>query len=76
MLAVLRQQAVPASPLVPDTVLVPNRGTARRLHTEPAGSEGSAANLELPVPGRFVGQVLHDTLPGAPDSSRYACWRG
>jgi exonuclease V gamma subunit len=32
---------------------------------------GSSANLELPVPGRFVWRVLRDTLPGQPDSSDF-----
>ncbi len=70
-LAVLRAHNAPASPLTPETVIVPNRGTARWLQTELAASEGTAANLELPVPGRFVWQVLRDTLPGRPDSSDY-----
>lgn len=70
-LAALRGHAAPASPLAAETIVVPNRGTARWLQAELATSEGTATNLELPVPGRFVWQVLRDTLPGRPDSSDY-----
>ncbi|HKJ95799.1 MAG TPA: exodeoxyribonuclease V subunit gamma [Gammaproteobacteria bacterium] len=69
MLAALRERAAPASPLAADTVLVPNRGTARWLQAELAASEGSAANLELPVPGRSVWQARRDTLPGGAGQS-------
>ena len=71
LLAALGARAGAGSPLVPDTVLVPNRGTARWLQAELAEAEGAAANLELPVPGRFVWRVLRDTLPGSPDSAEY-----
>lgn len=72
-LAVLRARNRPASPLEADTVLVPNRGTARWLQAELAESEGTATHLHLPVPGLFVWQVLRDTVPGGarPDSSDY-----
>ncbi len=72
VLATLRQHAVRPSPLTPDTVLVPNRGSARWLQATLAEREGSAANLDLPVPGRFVWRVLRDTLPDDPDSSPFA----
>jgi len=71
MLAALRMNAPARSPLAPETVLVPNRGTARWLQAELAESEGSAANLELPVTGLFVWQVLRDTVGGDQDSSDY-----
>ncbi len=69
--ATLRAHAVKSSVLAADTVLVPNRGAARWLQARIAEGGGSAANLELPVPGRFVWLVLRDTLPGQPDSSDF-----
>lgn len=71
ILETLRQHAVRSSVLQPDTVLVPNRGAARWLQASLAAESGSAANLDTPVPGRFVWQVLRDTLPGKPDSSPF-----
>jgi exodeoxyribonuclease V gamma subunit len=71
LFAALRQRHTRASVLTPETVVVPNRGTARWLQAELAEAEGAAANLELPVPGRFVWQTLRDTLPGSPDSAQY-----
>ena len=70
-LAVLRAWNTPASPLVADTVIVPNRGTARWLQKELAESESTATNLDLPVPGVFVWRVLRDTRSDQPDSSDY-----
>jgi len=70
LLAALRGRRAPASPLAPDTIIVPNRGTGRWLQAELAESEGCAANLDLPVPGRFVWTMLRDTL-GAPDSADF-----
>lgn len=72
VLAVLRQRAQPGSALAPDTVIVPNRGTGRWLQAALAMDDGVAANLTLPVPGRFVWQILAHTLPGQPDSTDYA----
>ncbi len=71
MLAALRERAGAGGVLTPETVVVPNRGTARWLQAELAGHEGIAANLDLPVPGRFVWRVLRDSLPGDPDSTDY-----
>ncbi len=71
VLAVLRGQTRDVSPLVPDTILVPNRGTGRWLQAELAESEGTAANLDLPVPGLFVWRMLRDTRRDRPDSSDY-----
>ena len=72
-LAVLRERNRPASPLTPDTVVVPNRGTARWLQAELTESEGTATQLELPVPGLFIWRILRDTVPGGerPDSSDF-----
>jgi len=71
LLASLRGRAERRSVLEPDTIVVPNRGTARWLQAQLASSERIAANLDLKLPAPFVLQTLHDTLPGAPDSSDY-----
>jgi len=71
LLASLRGHAERRSVLEPDTIVVPNRGTARWLQAQLAESERIAANLDLRLPAPFVLQTLHDTLPGAPDSSDY-----
>lgn len=70
LLAALRQRQA-SSPLQPDTVLVPNRSVGRWLQMQLAESEGVAANLELPLPAKFVWQVLSTSLPESPDSSAY-----
>ncbi len=72
VLSVLRERSSSATPLTPDTVIVPNRGTARWLQASLASDDGIAANLAMPVPGRFVWQMLRDTLPGEPDSTDFA----
>jgi len=41
------------------------------LQAELAESEGTAANLDLPVPGVFVWRILRDTRSDRPDSSDY-----
>jgi len=71
LLAGLRGRAGHTAVLEPDTILVPNRGTARWLQAQLAESERIAANLDLRLPAPFVLQTLHDTLPGAPDSGDY-----
>lgn len=71
LLASLRGRAERASVLEPDTILVPNRGTARWLQAQLSESERIAANLDLRLPTPFVLQTLHDTLPGEPDSTDY-----
>jgi len=71
LISVLRQRAAPKSPLTADTMVVANRGMARWLQSRLASDEGIAANLALPVPGRFVWDTLRDTLPGEPDSTDY-----
>ncbi|HKJ95796.1 MAG TPA: exodeoxyribonuclease V subunit gamma, partial [Gammaproteobacteria bacterium] len=74
MLAALRERAAPASPLAADTVLVPNRGTARWLQAELAEAEGTATNLDLLLPAPFVWRVLWSTVNGGegrPDSSDF-----
>jgi exodeoxyribonuclease V gamma subunit len=60
-----------AAPLMPDTVLVPNRGIARWLQVRMAERHGIAANLEFPLPARFFWQLLSQSLPDTPDSSAY-----
>ena len=72
LLAALRARDRPASPLVADTLIVPNRGTARWLQAELAASEGTVANLELPLMAKFVWSVLRATLEGVPEHSDYS----
>ena len=70
LLAALRARHA-GEPLRPDTVLVPNRAVGRWLQMQLAESEGIAANLELPLPGRFVWRTLAESLPGGADSSDF-----
>ncbi|MFW6380316.1 MAG: exodeoxyribonuclease V subunit gamma [Halorhodospira sp.] len=68
LLAVLRARHQ-SSPLAPDTVLVPNRSVGRWLQMELAASEGVAANLHLPLPAKFIWNVLSTSLPGSVDDA-------
>lgn len=58
LLAVLRQRHVPASPLTPDTVVVPGQGTGRWLQKQLAEDEGVLANVDFPLPAGFIWKTL------------------
>lgn len=71
LLAVLLARREREHALQPDTVIVPNRGVGRWLQMRLAESEGVAANLQLPLPARFIWQLIPRALPGRPDSSEF-----
>lgn len=53
----------PASPLAPETVLVPNRGHAQWLQRVLAEHDGIVANVRFPLPAGFIwGDLIRDTL--------------
>ncbi|MCP1676523.1 exodeoxyribonuclease V gamma subunit [Natronocella acetinitrilica] len=72
LLAELRRIQPGTGLLEPDLVLVPNRGIARWLQMQIAGSERIAANMEFPLPAGFIWQLLQKALPGNPDSTAWS----
>ncbi|MCC5811038.1 MAG: exodeoxyribonuclease V subunit gamma [Ectothiorhodospiraceae bacterium] len=54
LLAALLQRHRPASPLVADQVIVPNRGVERWLQAQLAENEGIVANVAFPLPATFI----------------------
>ena len=77
LLAVLEQP--PADPLRPECIVVPNQGMAQWLACQTALATGIAANLDFPLPGRFVWELLQ-RLSGRPaEEDLFArpvlCWR-
>lgn len=71
LLAALRERRERTHPLEPDTVVVPNQGVGRWLEMRLAESEGVAANLEMPLPARFIWDLIPHCLPEAPDTSDF-----
>lgn len=61
----LRQPVPGASPLVPDTVLIPQAAMRRWLQATLAQRHGVVANLEFLAPGEFVTRVLDANVPAA-----------
>jgi len=71
LLAALRSRG-DASPLAPDTVLVPNHGLGRWLKMTLAEREGVAANLETVLPARYMWELIADSFPeGRADSAAF-----
>lgn len=66
LLGALMQRSRAGSPLVPEQVIVPNRGVGRWLQAELAGSDGIAANIEFPLFATFTWQTLQPALGLAP----------
>lgn len=58
LLAVLLEQRQRPHPLSSDTVLVPNRGIGRWLELELAASSGISANMDMPLPARFIWDLV------------------
>ncbi len=56
------QRSRAGSPLVPEQVIVPNRGVGRWLQAELAGSDGIAANIDFPLFATFTWQTLRPAL--------------
>jgi len=71
LLAVLLGRRERSHILEPDTVIVPNRGVGRWLQMQLAGHRGVAANLAMPLPARFIWQLIPQLLPGSPDSAEF-----
>lgn len=69
LLAVLLQRDRPASPLVPECVIVPNQGVGRWLQAQLAESEGIAANIAFPLPAGFIWTDLLRELTGGNDQA-------
>ncbi len=53
----------PASPTVPEIILVQSRGMERWLSLEMARRLGICANIRFPFPNRFVEELFHAVLP-------------
>ena len=71
LLTLLLKRDAQRSVLAPATVIVPNRGVARWLQVQIAEDDGIAANLDFPLPARFVWESIRTSLPGYPDSSGF-----
>lgn len=57
-----------AHPLALDTVIVPNRGIARWLQLQLAASNGIAANIDMPLPARFIWDLVPACLADDPET--------
>lgn len=77
LLAVLEQP--PADPLRPECIVVPNQGMAQWLACRIAQATGIAANLDCPLPGRFVWELVQRLSGGPCEEDLFArpvlCWR-
>ena len=63
LLAALRERYAPASPLTPDTVVVPGQGSGRWLQKQLAEDEGVLANVDFPLPAGFIWKTLiHESM--------------
>jgi len=60
----LRHPLTGHSPLVPDTIIIPQAAMRRWLQATLAEKYGVAANLEFLTPGEFVAQALKANVPG------------
>ncbi len=60
-----------ADPLAPEVIVVQNPGMARWLSQQIALNTGIAANLEFPLPARFIWQVFDDQLDVAERQSDF-----
>ncbi|MFO1507854.1 MAG: exodeoxyribonuclease V subunit gamma [Lysobacterales bacterium] len=66
-----RLRAPRADPLVPASVLVPQRGLARWLQVHLAESLGVVANIAFTPPAQFAWKLLHAAQPDAPPASPF-----
>jgi len=73
----LRQPLTGDSPLVPDTIIIPQAAMRRWLQATLAAEYGVAANLEFLTPGEFVAQALKANVPGEAEDLNAAAlhWR-
>ena len=69
----LKQLATPHNnPFVADTILVQNPGLAHWLKMQLAQAFGIAANIEFPLPSRFLWQIQRQLLPELAQESVFA----
>ncbi len=61
----------PADPLQPEIIVVHNQGMARWLRQQIALATGIAANLEFPLPARFIWDLFAGQLGDLPDESLF-----
>ncbi len=61
----------PADPLQPEIIVVHNQGMARWLRQQIALATGIAANLEFPLPARFIWELFAGQLGDLPDESLF-----
>lgn len=59
------------NPLIPETVLVPNPGIGRWLKMWIAEHSGIAANINVRLPGAFLWEIIHQSIPGVPEESPF-----
>lgn len=72
LLAVLLERDRPASPLVPEKVVVPNQGVTRWLQGRLAEDAGIAANIDFLLPAAFIWKDLCAAEPELPDADDYS----
>jgi len=58
-------------PFRPETIVVQNQGVARWIAQQLAQRNGISAQLDFPLPARFLWRVLQAWLPAAPDATRF-----
>lgn len=61
-----------ADPMAPEIVVVHNQGMAQWLARQTAFAEGIAANLQFPLPGRFIWDLLHRLTDSLPEEDLFA----
>jgi len=67
-----RITAIPlVDPFRPETIVVRNQGMARWIAQRLAQRNGIGAQLDFPLPARFLWRVLQAWLPDAPDATRF-----
>ncbi|WP_089726565.1 exodeoxyribonuclease V subunit gamma [Candidatus Thiosymbion oneisti] len=60
-----------ADPFQSETIVVQNQGMARWIAQQLAQHNGISAQLDFPLPARFLWRVLQVWLPDAPDATRF-----
>jgi len=73
----LRQMLTGHSPLLPETIIIPQAAMRRWLQATLAAQYGVAANLAFLTPGEFVAQALKANVPGEAEDLNAAAlhWR-
>jgi len=73
----LQQPLAGQSPLLPDTIIIPQAAMRRWLQATLAAEYGVAANLEFLTPGELVARALNANIPGEAEDIHTAAlqWR-